>query len=89
VKSFDKGSFIKPLIINITKASATSLPILRYSTCTFKGLLNKGKGEKVNLILLNIIIIKGFLTNIILKTLFYKKSLYIYSLNITLYIRSK
>jgi hypothetical protein len=89
VKSFDKGSFIKPLIINIIKASAASLPILRYSTCTFKGLLNKGKGEKVNFILLNIIIIKGFLTNIILKALFYKKSLYIYSLNITLYIRSK
>jgi hypothetical protein len=75
VRRFDKGSFIKSLVINIIKARTTSLPILKYSTRTFKGLLNKSKGKKVNLILLNIAIVKGFLINIILKALFYKKGL--------------
>jgi hypothetical protein len=75
VKRFNKGSFIKSLIINIIKANITLLFILKYNTCTFKGLLNKNKSKKVNFILLNIIIIKGFLINIILKALLYKKGL--------------
>jgi hypothetical protein len=74
VKHLDKDSFIKSLVINIIKASITLLLILRYSTCIFKGLLNKGKGKKVDLILLNIALIKGFLINIVLKALFYKKA---------------
>jgi hypothetical protein len=41
----------------------------------FKGLFNKGKGKKVDFILFNIAIIKGFLINIVLKALFYKKGL--------------
>jgi hypothetical protein len=75
VKRFDKGFFIKSLITNAIEASITLFPILKYSTCTFKGLLNKSKSKKVDFILLNVIIIKGFLINIILKTLFYKKGL--------------
>jgi hypothetical protein len=75
VKHLDKASFIKSLVINIIKASTTLLFILKRGTCTFKGLLNKSKGKKVNLILLNIAIVKGFLINIILKALFYKKGL--------------
>jgi hypothetical protein len=75
VKRLDKASFIKFLIINTIKASITLLLILKRGTCTFKGLLNKTKGKKVNLILFNIAIIKGFLINIVLKALFYKKSL--------------
>jgi hypothetical protein len=62
-------------VTNIIKASITLLPILRRGTCTFKGLLNKSKSKKVNLILLNIAIIKGFLINIVLEALFYKKGL--------------
>jgi hypothetical protein len=75
VKRLDKASFIKPLVTNIIEASITLLPILRHSTCTFKGLLNRIKRRKVNLILLNVTIIKGFLINIILKALLYKKGL--------------
>jgi hypothetical protein len=75
VKRLDKASFIKSLITNIIKASITLLFILRHSTCIFKGLLNKSKSKKVDLILFNIIIIKGFFINIVLKALFYKKGL--------------
>jgi hypothetical protein len=75
VRRFNKGSFIKSLVINIIKARTTSLPILKYSTRTFKGLLNKSKGKKVDFMLFNIIIIKVFLINIVLKALFYKKGL--------------
>jgi hypothetical protein len=60
---------------NIIKANTTLLPILRRGTCTFKGLLNRIKGKKVDVILFNIIIIKGFLINIVLKALFLKKGL--------------
>jgi hypothetical protein len=75
VKCLDKASFIKSLITNIIKASTTLLLILRRGTYTFKGLLNGIKSKKVNLILFNIAIIKGFLINIVLKALFYKKGL--------------
>jgi hypothetical protein len=75
VKHLNKAPFIKSLMTNIIKASTTLLPILRRSTCTFKGLLNRIKGKKVDVILFNIIIIKGFLINIVLKALFLKKGL--------------
>jgi hypothetical protein len=75
VKRLDKASFIKSLVTNIIKASITLLPILRRGTRTFKGLLNKIKSRKVDLILFNVAIIKGFLINIVLKALFYKKGL--------------
>jgi hypothetical protein len=75
VKRLDKAFFIKSLVINTIKASITLLPILGHSTCTFKGLLNRIKGKKVDFILLNIAIIKGFPINIVLKALFYKKGL--------------
>jgi ABC-type amino acid transport substrate-binding protein len=75
VKRLDKASFIKSLMTNTVEASITSLPILRRSTCTFKGLLNGIKSKKVDLILLDVAIVKGFLINIVLKALFYKKGL--------------
>jgi hypothetical protein len=75
IKRLNKASFIKSLVTNIIKANVTSLLILKLNTYTFKGLLNKIKGRKVDLILLNITIIKGFLINIVLKALFYKKGL--------------
>jgi hypothetical protein len=75
VKRFNKASFIKFLVINTIKASTTLLPILKHSTYTFKGLLNRIKGKKADLILFDITIIKGFFINIVLKALFYKKGL--------------
>jgi hypothetical protein len=75
VKRLDKASFIKFLVINTVETSITLLFILRHSTCTFKGLLNGTKSKKINLILLNVAIIKGFFINIVLKALFYKKGL--------------
>jgi predicted AAA+ superfamily ATPase len=75
VKRFNKASFIKSLITNTIEASITLLLILRHSTRTFKELLNKIKSKKVDFILFNVIIIKGFLVNIVLKALFYKKGL--------------
>jgi hypothetical protein len=41
VKRFNKGFFIKLLVINIIKTSITLLFILKYSTYIFKGLFNK------------------------------------------------
>jgi hypothetical protein len=41
----------------------------------FKGLLNGIKGKKVDLILFNVIIVKGFLINIVLKAFLYNKGL--------------
>jgi hypothetical protein len=75
VKRLDKASFIKSLVTNTIKASTTSLPILRRGTCTFKGLLNGTEGKKVDLMLLDVAIVKGFLVNIVLKALLYKKGL--------------
>jgi hypothetical protein len=75
VKRLDKASFIKSLVTDTVEASIISLPILGRGTRTFKGLLNKTKGRKVDLILLNVAIIKGFLINIVLKALLYKKGL--------------
>jgi predicted AAA+ superfamily ATPase len=74
-KRLNKGSFIKSLITNTAEASITLFPILKRSTCTFKGLLNKSKSKKVDFILFNIAIIKGFLINKVLKALLYKKGL--------------
>jgi hypothetical protein len=75
VKRLDKASFIKSLVTNTVEASTTLLLILRHGTRIFKGLLNGIKGKKVDLILLDVAIVKGFLVNIVLKALFYKKGL--------------
>jgi hypothetical protein len=75
VKRLDKASFIKFLVTNTVETSTTSLLVLRRGTRTFKGLLNGIKSKKVDLILLDVAIVKGFLINIVLKALFYKKGL--------------
>jgi hypothetical protein len=62
-------------MINIIKANITLLFILKYNTYIFKRLFNKSKDKKINFILFNIIIIKRFLINIVLKTFYYKKGL--------------
>jgi hypothetical protein len=80
VKRLDKASFIKFLITNIIKASTTLLPILKRGTCIFKELLNRIKGKKVDFILFNIAIIKGFLINIVLKAFIRKAYRFIVSI---------
>ncbi len=68
----NKGMFIKERPRYIVKAGTSSLLIISYSTRIIKSILN-GKNNKVNLILNNIVVIKGFYINIISKALLYKK----------------
>jgi hypothetical protein len=74
-KRLDKGSFIKLLIELIIKEKTFILLIIRHGTCIFKGLFNKRDGKRVNLVLRDVVIIKGFYINIVLKALFFKKSI--------------
>jgi hypothetical protein len=85
----DKGSFIKLLIELVIKAKTFIFLIIRHSTCIFKGLFNKRDGKRVNLVLCNIIIVKGFYINIVLEAFFFKKGVWVYRLNSTLCIRTK
>ena len=71
----NKGSFIKLLIKLVIKARTFILLIIRHGTCTFKGLFNKRDSKRVNLILCNVVIVKGFYINIVLKALFFKKGI--------------
>ena len=68
----NKGTFIKERPRYIVKAGTSSLLIISYSTRIIKSILNK-KNSKVNLILNNIVVVKGFYINIISKALLYKK----------------
>jgi hypothetical protein len=70
----NKGNFVKLLIELVIKVKTFILLIIRHSTCTFKGLFNKRDGKRVNLVLCNIVIIKGFYINIVLKAFLFKKS---------------
>jgi hypothetical protein len=88
-KRLDKGSFIKLLIELVIKARTFILLITRYSTYTFKGLFNKRDGKRVDLVLRDVVIIKGFYINIVLEALFFKKGVWVYKLDSTLYIRTK
>jgi wobble nucleotide-excising tRNase len=69
----DKGSFVKLLIELVIKAKTFILLILRHGTYTFKGLFNKRDGKRVNLVLCNVVIIKGFYVNIVLEALLFEK----------------
>jgi hypothetical protein len=71
----NKGSFIKLLIKLVIKARTFILLIIRHGTCTFKGLFNKRDSKRVNLILCNVVIVKGFYINIVLKAPFFKKGI--------------
>jgi uncharacterized membrane protein len=73
-KRLNKSSFIKLLIKLVIKAKTFILLIIKHSTCTFKRLYNKRNNKKVNLILRNVIIIKGFYINIVLKAFFLRKA---------------
>jgi wobble nucleotide-excising tRNase len=69
----NKGSFIKLLIELVVKVKTFILLITRHDTYIFKRLFNKRDEKRVNLILYNVVIIKGFYINIVLKALFFKK----------------
>jgi hypothetical protein len=70
----NKGSFIKLLVELVIKVKTFILLISRHGTCTFKGLFNKRDGKRVNLVLYDIAIIKGFYINIVSEALLFKKS---------------
>jgi hypothetical protein len=74
-KQLNKNSFIKLLIELVIKAKTFILLIIRYSTYIFKGLFNKRNNKRVNLILRDVVIVKGFYINIVLKAFFFKKGI--------------
>jgi hypothetical protein len=69
----NKGSFVKLLIELVVEAKTFILLITRHSTYTFKRLFNKRDGKRVNLVLRDVVVVKGFYINIVLKALFFKK----------------
>jgi hypothetical protein len=85
----NKGSFVKLLIELVVKVKTFILLISRRGTRTFKGLFNKKDNKKVNLVLRDVVIVKGFYINIVLEALFFEKGVWVYKLNLTLYIRTK
>jgi hypothetical protein len=85
----NKGSFVKLLVELVIKARTFILLITRRGTRTFKGLFNKRDSKRVNLVLCNVVIVKGFYINIVLEALFFKKGVWVYRLDSTLYIRTK
>jgi hypothetical protein len=85
----DKGSFIKLLIELVVEVRTFILLITRHGTCTFKGLFNKRDGKRVNLVLYDVAIVKGFHVNIVLKAFLFEKGVWVYKLNSTLCIRTK
>jgi hypothetical protein len=85
----NKGSFVKLLIELIIKARTFILLITRRGTCIFKELFNKRDGKRVNLVLRDVVIIKGFYINIVLKAFLFKKGVWVYKLDSTLCIRTK
>jgi hypothetical protein len=85
----NKGSFIKSLVELVIKAKTSILLIIRHGTYTFKRLFNKRDRKRVNLVLRDVVIVKGFYINIILKALLFKKGVWVYKLDLTLYIRTK
>jgi hypothetical protein len=62
----NSSTFIKAKINNYIEAGITSLPIIRHSTHIIKNIINRPAGLYTkDLILYNIIVIKGFHINII------------------------
>jgi hypothetical protein len=70
----NKGSFVKLLIELVVEVGTFILLITRRDTRTFKGLFNKRDGKRVNLVLRDVAIVKGFYINIVLEALLFKKS---------------
>jgi hypothetical protein len=88
VHILDKGTFIKECPRHTVKARTSSFPIIDHGTRTIKSILN-GKNDKVNLVLRDVAIIKGFHVNIVFKALLYKKGTWYYKYNSTLRIKDE
>jgi hypothetical protein len=80
----DKGSFVKLPVELVVEVKTFILLITRRGTRTFKGLFNKRDGKRVNLMLYNVVVIKGFYINIVLEALLFKKGVWVYKLDSTL-----
>jgi hypothetical protein len=85
----DKGSFVKLLVELVVEVRTFILLITRRGTRTFKGLFNKRDGKRVNLVLRDVVVVKGFHINIVLEALFFKKGMWVYRLDSTLRIGTK
>jgi hypothetical protein len=72
VQILNKGTFIKELLKCTIEARSSSLLVISHSTCTIKSILNK-KNNKVDLVLRNVVMVKGFHMNIMFEALLYKK----------------
>jgi hypothetical protein len=78
----DSSIFIKVKIDNYIKAGITSLPIIGYSIRIIKNIINRPiEPYTKNLILYNIIIIKGFYINIISEACLAEKKAWYYRYN--------
>jgi hypothetical protein len=85
----DKGSFVKSPVELVVKARTFILLITRRGTRTFKRLFNKRDSKRVNLVLRDVAVVKGFYINIVLEALLFKKGVWVYRLDSTLCIRTK
>ena len=75
---------------NIVQASSFSLPILGHKEKVLKKVLNSLNSKNIiNLKLKNIVVVKGFYINIILMVLLRATSIWLYSLNNSLYYKTK
>jgi hypothetical protein len=69
----DKGNFVKLPVELVVEARTFILLITRRGTRTFKGLFNKRDGKRVNLMLRDVVVVKGFYVNIVSKALLFEK----------------
>jgi hypothetical protein len=68
ILKLEPGTFIKAIKTEIIKSSLGALPILRHRTYILRGILNRASSDsKRDLILKNIVVVKGFYINIISK----------------------
>jgi hypothetical protein len=77
----DKGSFVKLPVESVVEVGTSVLLIIRRGTRTFKGLFNRRDGKRVNLVLRDVAVVKGFYVNIVLEALFFEKGVWVYRLN--------
>jgi hypothetical protein len=85
----DKGSFIKSPVELVVEVKTFMLLITRRGTRTFKGLFNRRDGKRVNLVLRDVAIVKGFHVNIVSEALLFEKGVWVYKLDSTLCIGTK
>ena len=71
----DKGNFVKLPVELVIKARTFILLITRHGTYIFNGLFNKRDSKRVNLVLRDVAVVKGFYINIVLEALLFKKGI--------------